>query len=125
MPVDRRVRTTTESYYIKNTVCGLYTIGLFVTLVQGFIFWRMGQSYSQVMGLSFRGPRVFSFTESQILSLAPGPVTGVRTFLPINIFVFRPAETITIDFFLVLLCMVLSRTQKPMWWRSFYQQIVF
>jgi hypothetical protein len=71
-------------------------MGLFVILVQGFIFWRTGQSYTQVIGLSCNGPRLFSFKESQILSLAPGPVTLVRAFFPINTFIFHPPETITL-----------------------------
>jgi hypothetical protein len=83
-------------YRIQNKSYGSYITSSFLTFVHSFGLLWIRFALPKVTGPCFLWPRIFSFTETRVLSLAPGPVTTVRMFLAIDNFVGSPSDTITI-----------------------------
>jgi hypothetical protein len=72
-------------------------IGLAFPLVHCFIVVRMEQAQALITSPFSSYPRIFGFIATQVLSLAPGPVTAVRAFLAVDATVSDKPETISIE----------------------------
>jgi hypothetical protein len=84
---------TNECYHIQSRLCVFYAVGVFDSLVHGFVLLWMGCTRVPVTEPGFMLARMCNFNKTQVLALAPGPVTSVRAFLSVGILVFAPSET--------------------------------
>jgi hypothetical protein len=113
MVINQTIRDKEGYKQTRKQLYGLYMMGMFLTFLQGLVLFRMGRHETQVTGPASGSPRLFSFTETQILSMAPGPVTRVRAFLAVDTSVFPQPTTIGIKPFPCTFVTALLQRDRP------------